>query len=120
MFGNSEVPSGMLLPVIRGALRTVEDGARPNTSKVAIIAETDREDADIEYTFAQVGIADDFIDYRAACGNIYRYRCRATAVRSTCRGEIGKVSGLYVLLGGEVDRACFREADLLKSVVMPG
>jgi 2-methylaconitate isomerase len=45
-------------------------GARPNTSKVAIIAETDREDADIEYTFAQVGIADDFIDYRAACGNI--------------------------------------------------
>lgn len=45
-------------------------GARPSTSKVAIIGISERDDADIFYTFAQVGIEEDFIDYRAACGNI--------------------------------------------------
>jgi 2-methylaconitate cis-trans-isomerase PrpF len=45
-------------------------GGRGNTSKIAIIGISDREDADITYTFAQVGIAEDTIDYRATCGNI--------------------------------------------------
>jgi len=45
-------------------------GARGNTSKIAIVGISDRGDADITYTFAQVGIAEDSIDYRATCGNI--------------------------------------------------
>ncbi len=45
-------------------------GARPSTSNVAIIGISERDDADIFYAFAQVGIEEDFIHYRAACGNI--------------------------------------------------
>lgn len=45
-------------------------GARGNTSKIAIVNISQREDADVDYCFAQVGIEDDFIDYRATCGNI--------------------------------------------------
>ncbi len=45
-------------------------GARGNTSKVAIVGPSAREDADIEYTFAQVGLAEDTLDYRQTCGNI--------------------------------------------------
>ena len=45
-------------------------GGRGNTSKVAIIAASDRDDADVDYTFAQVGIDKDSIDYRQTCGNI--------------------------------------------------
>lgn len=43
---------------------------RGNTSKVAIVGRSDRPDADISYTFAQVGIDEDSIDFRATCGNI--------------------------------------------------
>lgn len=45
-------------------------GARGNTSKIAIVSPSSRDDADVEYTFAQVGIGEDFIDFKATCGNI--------------------------------------------------
>ncbi|KIX93461.1 uncharacterized protein Z520_10881 [Fonsecaea multimorphosa CBS 102226] len=45
-------------------------GTRIVTSKVAIIKASDREDADVEYTFGQVGIAEDHIRLRGNCGNI--------------------------------------------------
>lgn len=45
-------------------------GSRGNMSKIAIVGPSDRPEADITYTFAQVGIGEDFIDYRATCGNI--------------------------------------------------
>ncbi|HWA19430.1 MAG TPA: PrpF domain-containing protein [Devosia sp.] len=47
-------------------------GADPLTSKLAIIspAPSGRSDADITYTFGQVGIADAAIDYHSLCGNI--------------------------------------------------
>jgi 2-methylaconitate cis-trans-isomerase PrpF len=45
-------------------------GADPLTSKCAIIGISDRTDADINYTMAQVGITDALIDFRGNCGNI--------------------------------------------------
>jgi 2-methylaconitate cis-trans-isomerase PrpF len=45
-------------------------GADPLTSKLAIVAPSDRPDADIEYTFAQVGIEQNIVDYGGNCGNI--------------------------------------------------
>jgi 2-methylaconitate cis-trans-isomerase PrpF len=47
-------------------------GADPLTSKLAIISPppAGRSDADITYTFGQVGIADAAIDYHSLCGNI--------------------------------------------------
>lgn len=45
-------------------------GADVLTSKLAIIGPSTREDADVDYTFGQVGIDTEFIDYKGNCGNI--------------------------------------------------
>lgn len=45
-------------------------GADPLTSKLAIIAPSSREDADVDYTFAQVAINKREVDYHGNCGNI--------------------------------------------------
>jgi 2-methylaconitate cis-trans-isomerase PrpF len=45
-------------------------GSRAITSKVAIVAPSEREDADVDYTFAQVEIGIDQIGYTGNCGNI--------------------------------------------------
>lgn len=45
-------------------------GATSTTSKVAIIAKSNREDADVDYTFAQVSIDKPLVDYKGNCGNI--------------------------------------------------
>jgi len=45
-------------------------GADPLTSKVAIIAPSRREDADVDYTFGYVGIEKAVVDYDGNCGNI--------------------------------------------------
>jgi 2-methylaconitate cis-trans-isomerase PrpF len=45
-------------------------GADPLTSKLAIIGPSTREDADVDYTFAQVSIEEPLVDYKGNCGNI--------------------------------------------------
>lgn len=45
-------------------------GADPLTSKVAIIARSRRDDADVDYTFGYVGIEKALVDYDGNCGNI--------------------------------------------------
>lgn len=45
-------------------------GADPLTSKLAIIGPSTREDADVDYTFAQVSYVASTIDYSGNCGNI--------------------------------------------------
>jgi 2-methylaconitate cis-trans-isomerase PrpF len=45
-------------------------GATPTTSKVAILRPSTRSDADVDYTFGQVGIEKAVIDFRPNCGNI--------------------------------------------------
>lgn len=45
-------------------------GADVLTSKLAIISPPSRPDADVDYTFGQVSITDDLVDYGGNCGNI--------------------------------------------------
>ena len=45
-------------------------GATPNTSKAAIIGPPSRDDADVDYTFAQVDIKSMLVDWGGNCGNI--------------------------------------------------
>ena len=45
-------------------------GADPLTSKVAIIARSDRPDADVEFTFGQVRITEAVVDFTGNCGNM--------------------------------------------------
>ncbi|TRW79863.1 PrpF protein [Mycolicibacterium sp. 018/SC-01/001] len=45
-------------------------GSRPITSKIAIIEASDRPDADVDYTFGQVKIAEPGVDWAGNCGNI--------------------------------------------------
>ncbi|MDR1651533.1 MAG: proline racemase family protein, partial [Synergistaceae bacterium] len=45
-------------------------GADVLTSKLAIIGPPSREDADVDYLFAQVSFADENVDFMSNCGNI--------------------------------------------------
>lgn len=45
-------------------------GGQPQTSKVAIVSRSRRADCDVDYLFAQVGIADQTVDTRPNCGNM--------------------------------------------------
>jgi 2-methylaconitate cis-trans-isomerase PrpF len=45
-------------------------GGVSSTSKAAIIGPSRMPGADVDYTFAQVGVTDDVVDYKANCGNI--------------------------------------------------
>jgi 2-methylaconitate cis-trans-isomerase PrpF len=45
-------------------------GADVLTSKLAVIAPPSRTDADVDYTFAQVGFDTDVVDFNSNCGNI--------------------------------------------------
>ncbi|MGE9551131.1 4-oxalomesaconate tautomerase [Erwinia amylovora] len=45
-------------------------GADPLTSKVAIVSRSPREDADVDYLFAQVSVDKASVDYGQNCGNI--------------------------------------------------
>jgi methylitaconate Delta-isomerase len=45
-------------------------GGHPQTSKVAIIGPPSRSDADVDYTFAQLGVGEASISYAGNCGNI--------------------------------------------------
>lgn len=63
--------------VIRGIFGTPDSreidglgGADVLTSKLAIIGPSTREDADVDYTFAQVSFDTDLVDYGGNCGNI--------------------------------------------------
>ncbi len=45
-------------------------GADPLTSKAAIVSKSQRDDADVEYTFCQVGIEDPAVSTGGNCGNM--------------------------------------------------
>jgi 2-methylaconitate cis-trans-isomerase PrpF len=65
--------SAMLLDVMGSPDRRQIDGlggADKLTSKVAIISASERQDADIDYLFAQVGIQAPEVDFQINCGNL--------------------------------------------------
>ena len=45
-------------------------GGISSLSKVCVLAPSEREDADVDYTFAQVQIREPRVDYRSNCGNM--------------------------------------------------
>lgn len=45
-------------------------GAHPLTSKVAMVSRSNRADSDVDFLFAQVGVADGLVDTNPNCGNI--------------------------------------------------
>ena len=45
-------------------------GSQSVTSKVAIVGVSKREDADVDYTFAQVSVDKPIVSYKGNCGNI--------------------------------------------------
>src|SRR5579871_3493159 len=45
-------------------------GGISSLSKICVIGSPSRPDADIDYTFAQIGVRDSFVDYSANCGNM--------------------------------------------------
>jgi 2-methylaconitate isomerase len=45
-------------------------GGISSLSKICIIGPPSRSDADVDYTFAQIGVRDTFVDYGANCGNM--------------------------------------------------
>jgi 2-methylaconitate cis-trans-isomerase PrpF len=45
-------------------------GRSTHTSKIAIVRPSEREDADVDFTFAQVAIEQDSVSYKGNCGNI--------------------------------------------------
>jgi 2-methylaconitate cis-trans-isomerase PrpF len=45
-------------------------GGISSLSKVCVLAPSEREDADIDYTFAQIQIREPRVDYRSNCGNM--------------------------------------------------
>jgi 4-oxalomesaconate tautomerase len=45
-------------------------GAHPLTSKVAVVSPSARDDADVDYLFLQVGVAEAFVTDKQNCGNL--------------------------------------------------
>jgi 2-methylaconitate cis-trans-isomerase PrpF len=66
-------------PIFRSAIGANDPSARQldgmgggvsSLSKVCIIGPPSRDDADVDYTFAQIGVIDDTVDYAGNCGNM--------------------------------------------------
>ncbi|MGG1559359.1 2-methylaconitate cis-trans isomerase PrpF family protein [Geobacillus thermoleovorans] len=45
-------------------------GGSPTTSKLALVRKSEQEDIDIVYTFGQVSVTEEIIDYKPTCGNM--------------------------------------------------
>ena len=71
-------------------------GGNSLTSKVAIIEKATRSDVDVNYTFAQVSIHENYVDFKGNCGNI-----------SSAVGPYAIIKGLRQLQrNGWEDSAC--------------
>ena len=70
---DSELRKQVILSIFGSPDRRQIDGlggADPLTSKVAIVAPSQRGDADVDYTFGAVDINEPIIDFRGNCGNL--------------------------------------------------
>lgn len=65
-------------------------GGVSSLSKIAVISVSERSDADVDYTFVQVGIDSKTVDYKGNCGNI-----------SSAVGPFAVESGLFKLPDGQ-------------------
>jgi 2-methylaconitate cis-trans-isomerase PrpF len=81
MFKQSDLPENPndWGPIFRGALGSPDPNGRQldglgtgigSLSKICVIAPSEREDADVDYTFVQIGVKDGAVDYSSNCGNM--------------------------------------------------
>jgi len=56
-------------------------GGISSLSKICVIGPPSRPDADVDYTFAQIGVRDTFVDYGANCGSDGRAFCDKLRIR---------------------------------------
>jgi 2-methylaconitate cis-trans-isomerase PrpF len=80
MFHARDLPErGAWDPLFLGAMGSPDPNGRQlngmgggisSLSKVCVLAPSEREDADIDYTFAQIQIREPRVDYRSNCGNM--------------------------------------------------
>lgn len=73
MPGNQEERENILLRLMGSPdLKQINGlgGATSVTSKVAILSASERDDVDVEYTFAQVSVDKPLVSYKGNCGNI--------------------------------------------------
>jgi len=68
-------------------------GGLSSLSKAVIIGASDRDDADIDYTFAQVSVTEPLVDYAGTCGNL----SSATGAFAIDEGLIPAVNGESVV-----------------------
>ncbi|KAH8811624.1 PrpF protein [Xylogone sp. PMI_703] len=66
-------------PIFLGALGSPDPNGRQldglgggisSLSKICVVGPSSREDADVDYTFAAIGVRDDEVDYSSNCGNM--------------------------------------------------
>ena len=68
-----ELLADVLLAVVCGGHPTSIDGiggGNPVTTKVAMLSRSEDPDADVDYFFAQVSVAEPMVDFTPTCGNI--------------------------------------------------
>ena len=81
MFKRADLPTNQndWVPVFRGALGSPDPNGRQldglgtgigSLSKICVIEPSEREDADVDYTFVQIGVKDGAVDYSSNCGNM--------------------------------------------------
>ncbi|WP_420333369.1 2-methylaconitate cis-trans isomerase PrpF family protein [Roseibium sp.] len=67
-------------------------GGLSSLSKVVIVKPSDREDADVDYTFVQIAVDEPLADYGSACGNM-----------ASCVGPFAVDEGMIDLAPGQTD-----------------
>jgi 2-methylaconitate cis-trans-isomerase PrpF len=81
MFKRSDLPENQNEwgPIFCGALGSPDPNGRQldglgtgigSLSKICVIERSEREDADVNYTFVQIGVKDGALDYSSNCGNM--------------------------------------------------
>ena len=81
MFKRSDLPANQndWAPIFRGALGSPDPNRRQldglgtgmgSLSKICVIEPSEREEADVDYTFVQIGVKDGAVDYSSNCGNM--------------------------------------------------
>lgn len=81
-------------------------GATSTTSKAVVLAPSTHDDADVDYTFAQVGITDGRVDWTSNCGN-----CSAVVGPYALRRR-------WVLPSGDVTRVRVRNTNSEQLIVL--
>lgn len=66
-------------PIFRGVINSPDPNGRQldgmgggvsSLSKVCVVGKSDRQDADVDYTFAAIGVKDPQVDFSSNCGNM--------------------------------------------------